>query len=52
MINDSYRWDFQEPPEGKENKWIQTVRDLLCLYGPFEAWFDKPWQPGEIELVK
>jgi hypothetical protein len=46
-----------EAPEGKENNWIQTIPGkgwfaLLRLYGPFEAWFDKTWQPGEIEPVK
>jgi hypothetical protein len=24
---------------------------LLRLYGPEQAWFDKSWRPGEIELV-
>ena len=24
---------------------------ILRLYGPLEPWFDKTWQPGEIELV-
>ena len=44
-------------PEGKEANWIQTVPDkgwfcLLRLYSPTEAWFDKTWRPGEIELTK
>ena len=44
-------------PEGKEGNWIQTVPGkgwfcFLRLYGPLEPWFDKTWQPGEIELVK
>lgn len=44
-------------PEGKEANWIQTVPKkgwfcLLRLYSPTEAWFDKTWRPGEIELVK
>jgi len=44
-------------PEGKENNWVQTVPGkgwftILRLYGPLEAWFDKSWQPGEIELVE
>ena len=43
-------------PKGKENNWIQTVPDkswfaILRLYGPLEPWFDKTWQPGEIELI-
>ena len=24
---------------------------LLRLYGPLEAWFDKSWKPGDLELV-
>ena len=44
-------------PEGKESNWIQTVPGkgwsvILRLYGPLEPWFDKTWQPGEIELVE
>ena len=46
-----------EAPEGKENNWIQTIPGkgwftALRLYGPGQAWFDKTWRPGEIELVK
>lgn len=46
-----------ESPAGKENNWIQTIPGkgwfaLLRLYGPLEPWFDKTWQPGEIELVQ
>jgi len=46
-----------EAPSGKESNWVQTVpgkgwNTLLRLYGPLEPWFDKTWQPGEIELVK
>ncbi len=46
-----------EAPKGKEANWIQTVPKkgwfcLLRLYSPTEAWFDKTWRPGEIELVK
>jgi hypothetical protein len=45
-----------EAPEGRENNWIQTVPGkgwfaILRLYGPLEPWFDKTWQPGEIELI-
>ncbi len=44
-------------PEGKESNWIETVPGkswfvLLRLYGPLEPWFDKTWQPGEIELME
>jgi len=44
-------------PAGKEANWTQTVPgkgwfSLLRLYSPTEAWFDKTWRPGEIELVK
>ncbi|MDH5244538.1 MAG: DUF1254 domain-containing protein [Chloroflexota bacterium] len=45
-----------EAPKGREANWIQTVPGkgwytLLRLYGPLDAWFDKTWRPGEIELV-
>lgn len=44
-------------PKEKETNWIETVPNkgwftLLRLYGPLEGWYDKSWQPGEIELVK
>jgi hypothetical protein len=44
-------------PKGKEANWIQTVPGkgwfiALRLYGPLEPWFNKQWQPGEIELVE
>ena len=46
-----------EAPAGKEANWLQTVTDkgwfcLLRLYSPTEAWFEKKWRPGDIELVK
>jgi hypothetical protein len=42
-------------PEGKEKNWIQTIPGkgwftVLRLYSPGKAWFDKTWQPGEIEM--
>ena len=44
-------------PAGKEKNWTQTVAGkgrytILRLYGPLEAWFDKTWRVGEVELVK
>jgi len=44
------------PAQGFEKNWIQTVSGkgwftILRLYGPLESWFDKTWQPGEIELI-
>jgi hypothetical protein len=41
-------------PDGAESNWIQTVPGkswfpMLRLYGPLQPWFDKTWQPGEIE---
>ena len=44
-----------EPHAGKKANWVQTVPDkgwwvMLRLYGPLEAWFNKTWRPGEIEL--
>jgi hypothetical protein len=46
-----------EAPVGKENNWIQTIPGkgwfiMLRIYGPLEAWFDKTWQPGEIENIQ
>ena len=46
-----------EAPAGKEANWLQTVPEkgwflVLRLYSPTEAWFDKTWRPGEIELMK
>jgi len=43
-------------PEGRESNWIQTVPGkgwsvILRLYGPLEPWFDKEWQPGELERL-
>jgi hypothetical protein len=43
-------------PQGHEANWVQTVPGkgwnvILRLYGPLQAWFDKTWKPGEIELV-
>lgn len=45
-----------EAPVDQEANWTQTVPGkgwfcLLRLYSPTEAWFDKTWRPGEIELV-
>ena len=44
-------------PQGKEANWIQTVPGkgwftILRLYSPLQAYFDKSWRIGEIELVK
>ena len=44
-------------PAGHEANWVQTVPGkgwniILRLYGPLEPFFDKTWQPSEIELVK
>ena len=46
-----------EPPEGGKANWIQTIPGkgwnmLWRIYGPLEAWYDKSWRPGEIELVE
>ncbi len=47
-------WFGPESPAGHESNWIQTVPGkgwfpLLRLYGPLQPWFDKAWQPSEIE---
>jgi hypothetical protein len=60
IFNDDGSFDLYfgpKAPKGKEANWIQTVPNkgwfsLLRLYSPTEAWFDKTWRPGEIELVK
>ena len=44
-------------PAGKESNWVQTMPGkgwfvILRLYGPLQPWFDKTWQPGEIEEMK
>jgi hypothetical protein len=44
-------------PAGKEANWIATVPGkgwfgIFRLYGPLDPWFDKTWQPGEIERVQ
>ena len=41
-------------PEGKTNNWIQTAPGkgfftILRLYNPLPPFFDKTWQPSEIE---
>jgi hypothetical protein len=43
-------------PAGQEGNWIQTMpgkgwNTILRLYGPTEAWHNKSWKPGDIELV-
>jgi len=43
-------------PKGKESNWIQTVPGkgwftILRLYSPLDAFFEKTWKPGEIELI-
>ena len=44
-------------PAGKEANWRRTVPRrgffmILRLYGPTQAYFDKSWKPGDVELVK
>ena len=45
-----------EAPEGREHNWLQTIPGkswfvALRMYGPEQAWIDKTWRPGEIELL-
>ena len=45
-----------EAPEGHEHNWLQTIPGkswftALRMYGPEQAWIDKTWRPGEIELL-
>jgi hypothetical protein len=49
-------WFGPKAPKGHEGNWIQTMPGksyniLFRLYGPLEAWFDKTWKPGDLELV-
>lgn len=46
-----------DAPVGMEDHWIATAPGkawflVLRLYGPLEPWFEKSWQPGELELVE
>ncbi len=58
--NDDGSYDIYfgpQPPEGKENNWIQSVPDkgwhtIFRLYGPLEPFYDKTWKPGDPELVE
>lgn len=51
-------WFSPEQPEGVERgNWIQTDPakgwwTILRLYSPLPSFFDKSWQPSEIEVVK
>ena len=43
-----------KPLRGKKSNWIQTIPGkrwffTLRLYGPLESWFDKTWQPEDVE---
>lgn len=48
-------WFGPKAPAGEENNWVQTTPGrglfvILRLYGPLEPWFQKTWQPGDLEL--
>jgi hypothetical protein len=51
-------WFAPEPPDGvARGNWVQTDPkkgwfNILRLYSPLPAYFDKSWRPGEIELVQ
>jgi hypothetical protein len=47
-------WFGPETGKGKESNWIKTKPGeqwymILRLYYPLESWFNKKWQPGEVE---
>jgi hypothetical protein len=47
-------WFAPESIKGKESNCVKTIPGkrwymILRLYYPLESWFDKSWQPGEIE---
>jgi len=48
-------WFGPTAPAGHVENWVQTMPGknynvLLRIYGPLEPWFDKSWQPGDLEL--
>jgi hypothetical protein len=48
-------WFGPKAPAGHEGNWVQTwpgkgYNVALRLYGPLEPWFNKTWQPGDLEL--
>jgi hypothetical protein len=48
-------WFGPKAPAGQEKNWVQTMPGkgynvALRLYGPLEAWFNKTWRPGDLEL--
>ena len=51
-------WFAPDQPEGvTRGNWIQTDPkkgwfNILRLYSPLPSFFDKSWQPGEVELVQ
>jgi hypothetical protein len=51
-------WFGPEQPEGVDRgNWIQTDPDkgwftILRLYSPLPSFFDKSWQPSEIEVAE
>ena len=52
----SSRSGSERPADPPEGNWIQTDPGkgwfvLLRLYSPLQPYFDKSWQPSEIEAV-
>lgn len=58
MDGDIFVYFRPEQPDGiPTGNWIQTNPDkgwftILKLYNPLPAFFDKTWQPSEIEPVR
>lgn len=60
VINDDTSvdlWFGPTAPQGHEANWVQTIPGkgwnvVLRLYGPLEPWFEKTWQPGDLEQVQ
>ena len=58
-INDDGSVDIffgPEAPAGKESNWIRTIPNkgwftIFRLYGPLEAYMDRSWKIGDIELI-
>ena len=50
-------WFGPDSVKGKESNWVKTnpgeqYHVILRLYYPLESWYNKSWQPGEIEELK
>jgi hypothetical protein len=45
------------PPRGREGNWIRALAGkgfflYFRFYGPLQAYYDKTWRPGDVELMR